>query len=282
MRKFRFLATTALVFGIGAAPTSTQAQAPVAAPQAPAAAPNFTGQWRAGGFEPPPNGRGGVKQHPGFQQRGSRENGRRVAPVPAIADLNDNLLKPWAAARLKETVDKRIAGEIILPARSLCWPNGVPGVIGFGGQIQLLQTQDQVTIHYEEGPEMRRIYLNRPHSQNLAPSWYGESVGHYEGDTLVVDTNGFNDKTVVDDFQTPHSEKMRVIERYRLIDNGNTLQVIFTVEDPETFNEAWSGMVRYQRPEPGTKFVEIRCAENNFDVLTGKEYPLPKATKLDF
>ena len=261
---------------------SAETPTPVAK-SAVAQVPDFSGNWRGGNFQPPVSGHPGVRQDPRFKQRGTHlPNGQRQAPVPAVGDPTDPLLTPWAAAELKKISDRRAKGELILPARSLCWPNGVPGVIGFGGAPRFVQTMDQVMIYYEEGPEMRRIYLNVPHSQNLRPSWYGESVGHYEVDTLVVDTIGLNDKTAVDDYLTPHTQAMHVVERYHLVDDGKTLEVQFTVDDPGAFNEPWSGLVRYRRAAPDAKFVEIRCAENNFDVTTGKEYPLPRATNIDF
>ena len=71
---------------------------------------------------------------------------------------------------------------------------------------------------------MRHIYLNVPHSENPKPSWYGKSVGHYEGDALVIDTVGFNDKTFIDNFRTPHSDKLHAIERLRLVEGGKFLK----------------------------------------------------------
>ena len=68
--------------------------------------------------------------------------------------------------------------------------------------------------------------MNVPHSKNPKPSWYGESVGHYEGDELVVDTIGLNDKTFVDNYRTPHTDQIHVVERFKLIEDGKTLQAV--------------------------------------------------------
>ena len=87
-----------------------------------------------------------------------------------------------------------------------------------------------------------RIYLDVPHSANVKPSWYGESVGHYEGDTLVVDTIGLNDKTYVDNFLTPHTNKLHVVERFRMTDAGRTLEVRFHVEDEGAFTTPWDAV----------------------------------------
>lgn len=283
MSKFVSMTGAALILGAAVA-ISVPAPAQTVGTSAPAV-PDFSGLWQGRrGAAPEPSGRLGVQQHPDHERRGSRgEGGVRQAPLPAIADTTDSLLQPWVAAALKDIGDRRAAGEIILPARSLCWPNGVPAIIELGGTpLQFLQTQDQVTIHRLEGPEVRHIYLNVPHSENVTPSWYGESVGHYEGNTLVVDTIGLNDRTVVDDFQTPHTEALHVVERYTLLEDGETIEIQYTVEDPEAFTEQWTGAHTLQRVTREPVFEELYCAENNFDVLTGGEYPLPTATKLDF
>jgi hypothetical protein len=129
---------------------------------------------------------------------------------------------------------------------------------------------------------MRRIYLNVPHSANPAPSWYGESVGHYEGgDTLVVDTIGFNDKTFVDSYRTPHTAQLHVIERFKLIDGGNTMEVSFTVVDPGAFNAPWSGTRNRVRVQRGALEENI-CAEDTENFFNHDIEPLPTALRPDF
>jgi hypothetical protein len=99
--------------------------------------------------------------------------------------------------------------------------------------IQMLQQQDQVTILYSNPDhEVRRVRLNQPHPAQVTPSWYGDSVGHYEGDTLVVDTIGLNDKTFVDNYRTPHTEKLHVVERWTLLDGGKTLEANVSTSRP--------------------------------------------------
>jgi len=248
-----------------------------------AAIPDLSGLWIAGGFDPPLTGRGGVRMHPEYIQRGTRdENRNRQNPIPPIADLSDPILKPWAVERLRPIVERRIAGEIIPEARSQCLPMGTPMLISEGGPRLILQTADRVTIVNEELPEVRHIYLNAAHPENIVPSWYGEAVGHYEDGALAVTTIGISAKTWVDDFLTPHTEAMRVSERYTLLEDGDSIEVSFTVEDPETFNEPWSGIVFYERAPEGREFQEIRCSEYNYDVFTGQTLPMPTATKLDF
>jgi len=207
-------------------------------------------------------------------------NGAARQPTFRIADLSNPNLKPWVKERMRKDIDELLAGKkSAFTPQSSCVPAGVPFFMGYGGPDPLvfLQTPKQVWIAWREDNQTRRIYMDVPHSASLKPSWYGESVGHYEGDTLVVDTIGLNEKTVVDVYRTPHTEKLHVVERWRLIDGGKMLQAIFTVEDPDAFYEPWSGMRRYRRvtQEPYEKI----CAENNTNLF---DYRIPVAEKPDF
>jgi hypothetical protein len=157
--------------------------------------------------------------------------------------------------------------------------------------MQILQTADKVVLLYVRDSLTRHVYLDQPHTANLKPGWFGESVGHYEGDTLVVDTVGENDRTYTDRFFTPHSEKIHVIERYKVSADRKTLQVGLAVEDPETFTTPWSAQVTYKADR--TPYEETICAENNRGFEEGLisevnripgPYPitLPVAAKPDF
>ena len=207
-------------------------------------------------------------------------NGTAKQPTFRIADLSNPNLKPWVKERMRKDIDELLAGKkSAFTPQSSCVPAGVPFFMGYGGPDPLvfLQTPKQVWIAWREDNQTRRIYMDVPHSASLKPSWYGESVGRYEGDTLVVDTIGLNDKTFVDVYRTPHTEKLHVVERWRLIDGGKMLQAIFTVDDPDAFYEPWSGMRRYRRvaQEPYEKI----CAENNSNLF---DYHIPVAEKPDF
>jgi hypothetical protein len=147
--------------------------------------------------------------------------------------------------------------------------------------ILILQTAKQVTMINHGGPEVRRIYLDIPHSANPKPSWYGESVGHYEGgDTLVVDTIAISTKTFIDNYRTPHTDQLHVIERYKLVDGGKAIEVRISVDDPGAFTTQWSAVQRFRRVPHG--WTEDICAENNFDFLQYDVAPLPQAAKPDF
>jgi len=179
---------------------------------------------------------------------------------------------------MKKDVDEVLAGKIAYTPGQSCKPYGVPTFWLSGGPFMFLQTAKEVKIIQEGDNLARRIHLNVPHSANPKPSWYGESIGRYEGDTLVVDTIGQNTKTFVDNYRTPHTEKLHVIERIRKIDDGKTLEIHITVEDPDTFNQSWQTVRRFRRAtEP--EFYEDICQEGNFNLF---DYGIPTAAKPDF
>jgi hypothetical protein len=232
-------------------------------------------------FIPPESGPGPVmseKDHP-YIPNGQGEVSYR------IADLSNPILQPWAAERMKKPNEEVRAGKIPFTADSRCWPGGVPGfdIYARVRPIYFLQTPKEITIIEESDMQVRRIYLNVPHSANPAPSWYGESVGHYEGDELVVDTIGLNDKTFVDSYRTPHTTKMHVVERFKMLEGGKILQALITVDDPGAFNTPWSAIQRWKRRE-GDTIIELICAENPTDFFHNETEagPIPQAEKPDF
>jgi hypothetical protein len=204
-------------------------------------------------------------------------NGVGKQPTFRIADLTNPNLTPWAKGRMKKDNDEVLAGKVAFTPGSSCMPAGVPGFMGYGGPnpTYFLQTAKEVWIIHSE--QVRRVYMDVPHSANPKPSWYGESVGHYEADTLVIDTIGQNIKSFVDVYRTPHTEKLHVVERWRIIDGGKMMEATFTVDDPEAFYEPWTGMRRYRRVEQEP--YEKICAENNTNLF---DYHMPMAEKLDF
>src|SRR6266404_7387020 len=199
-------------------------------------------------------------------------------PTYRIADLSNPNLKPWVKERMKKDNDEVLAGKIAFTARSSCRPAGVPAFVTYAVRpVYFIQTPRQVLMIYSGDAQVRRIYLDVPHSENPKPSWYGESVGHYEGDTLVIDTIAQNTKTVVDPYRTPHSEKLHVIERWQMTEEGKGLEVVFRVDDPDTFYQPWWGKRRYRRVQEA--MLEDVCAENNQHLF---DYHIPAAAKPDF
>jgi hypothetical protein len=207
-------------------------------------------------------------------------NGTGRQPTYRIADLSNPNLKPWVKEIMKKDNDEVLAGKIAFTPSQSCMPSGVPGFLALAGNMNpywFLQTPKEVWIMRSADSQVRRIYLDVPHSSNPKPSWYGESVGHYEGDTLVVDTIGLNAKTYVDTYRTPHTEKLHVVERWRMVNDRRGMEATFTVEDPDTYYEPWSGMRRFRRV--AQQYAEDICAENNQHLF---EYKIPIASKPDF
>jgi hypothetical protein len=206
---------------------------------------------------------------------------RRIGAQPTfrVADLGNPNIKPWAKEIMKRENEKVLAGGIGYTPRSSCMPAGVPAFMLFPvvEPIFFVQSPKVVLMIFTGDAQIRHVYLDVPHSAHPKPSWYGESVGHYEDDTLVIDTIGFNDKTYVDNFRTPHSDKLHVVERWKLADD-KTMRVTFTVEDPDTFNEPWTATYSFHRIERPLDDEEV-CAENNTLLF---DYHIPVADKADF
>jgi hypothetical protein len=121
-----------------------------------------------------------------------------------------------------------------------------------------------------------------PHSANPNRQRYGEPRRPCEnGDTLVVDTIGQNDKTYVDNYRTPHTTQLHVVERFRLIDGGKTIEVNIHVEDPGAFTTPWNAIQRYRQTQGGP-MEEMVCAENNAEYFGYDVVPLLQAKTPDF
>jgi len=196
-----------------------------------------------------------------------------------IGDLSNPNLKQWVKDAMKKDNDEIDHGKIAFQARSSCLPSGVPNIFLPGNPLLIIQTPKVVLMIKEGGQEVRHIYLNVPHSANVKPSWYGESVGHYEGDTLVVDTIGLNAKTFLDNYRTPHTDKLHVTERWRLIENGAKLEILLSIDDPDTFNQPFQELRQYDRV---TRVLsEDICSENNLNPF-GIDYQTPVADRPDF
>ena len=249
------------------------------------AIPNFTDPehgWLLNGgidFRPIPGQQAPISFDPAYPLRGE---GNQRGVMERMADAENPNLKEWAKEVSRKFNQDVLDGHRAFSSQSRCWPGGTPGQLLFPAEpIFFIQTPKEVWIIWQRQQEIRRIYLNVPHSQNLKPSWFGESVGHYENGELVVDTIGFLDKhefDFVDNWHTPHTKDMHVVERFKLIDDGKGLQATVTVDDSGTFNKPWSGTARWRKVDQGP-MLETICAENNvaFEQLFGlKEYPMPE------
>ena len=201
-----------------------------------------------------------------------------------VADLSNPILQPWTIPSMKKANDAVLAGKVPFGARERCWPVGVPGFVAYSlvEPFYFYQMPDKVVVIVQNGPEVRHIYLNTTHSKHVKPSWYGESVGHYEnGDTLVIDTIGVSPKSYTDNYRTPHTDQIHVVERWKLAADGQTVDVSVFVEDPGAFTTPWSAVQRWRRVETAP-IQPVVCNENNGDFFSHGLVPLPEAAKADF
>jgi hypothetical protein len=290
---------------------AAMAAIPVAAGAA-ASIPDFGGVWDhpgLPGFEPLASG-------PTSLVNLARREGNVSNNMQLVGDYKNPILKPEAAATVKKFGEMSLAHIGYPTPRNQCWPGGVPFEFTNNG-LMMLQKPDEILIIYRGGPQVRHVRMNQSHPVNVTPSWYGDSVGHYEGDTLVVDTVGvkIGPYAMVDWYGTPHSPALHVVERYRLLDyaaakdglarnakenfigdfrrnpndTGKHLQLYFTVDDPNVFTTPWSATVTYGRvnPLPGrvsriSEWEENVCAENPLKYGTERDAQVPAATKADF
>ena len=165
------------------------------------------------GVEPPASGPGPVLN------KSRRPNGTGNSSQ-FVGDYTNPILKPEAAEVVKKHGEISLSGLTYPTPSNRCWPSGVPYIF-FQPGMQMLQQPHQIVFLYLRDHEVRQVRLNQPHPAQVTPSWYGDSVGHYEGDTLVIDTVGVKTDrpfAMVDMYGTPYSKALHVVERYRLID----------------------------------------------------------------
>lgn len=233
-------------------------------------------------YIPPAVGPGPVKYDPAHPFIPT-DPASSIQPTYRVADLNSPILQPWAKEQMKKANDEVFAGKIPFVARERCWPAGTPAfVLEPPFNITLfIDTPKEILIVHQNDFQFRHVYMNVPHTKNPKPSWTGESVGQYEGDTLVVDTIGLNDKTFVDNYRTPHTVQMHVVERFRFINDGKVLEDEITVDDPGAFTTPWKAIQRWNRTNRGP-MEELSCSENNEGLFDYDVKPIPQAKTPDF
>jgi hypothetical protein len=275
-----------------------------------AAMPDFSGRWgrNAFNYEPLPEGPQPVVNLARLPD-GTSNLGQLVG------DYRNPILKPATAEMVKKKGEISIGGQAYPDASNQCRPYNPPFTLAMQLGLEMLQKKDGLTIIYNQDDQVRRVRLNDTHPANLKPTPMGDSVGHYEGDTLVIDTVGIKTGpyAMVDRYGSPVSEGLHVIERYRLIDGAAAkeaqdryekfdgrvggepgamvldpdttikgLQVQVTVEDPNVFTAPWSAFVTYRRMATSWPWREQVCAENPNEYYADRWVGLPKADAPDF
>src|SRR5229473_6419158 len=186
-------------------------------PQNIASIPDFSGIWAHPyfpGFEPPASGPGPIVN----KSRRARDGVGNANQF--VGDYANPILMPQAAEVVRKHGEISLRGETYPTPSNQCWPSGVPYIF-FQHGMQMLQLPDKIVFLYLRNHESRDVRLNQPHPAHVTPSWYGDSVGHYEGNTLVIDTVGIKigPFSMVDMYGTPYSTSLHVVERYQLLDS---------------------------------------------------------------
>src|SRR6266571_2583018 len=258
-------------------------------------------------FEPPASGPGPITNLSRWAEQRPAGPGGSAALPPSeagisnydqlVGDYRSPILQPWAAAVVKRFGEISLAGITFPNPSNQCWPFPMPFLYK-QATVQLIQQPHRILMLYSGNSEVRRVRLNEPHPSPLKPSWYGDSVGHYEGDALVIDTVGVKTDrpyAMIDLFGTPYTKSLHIVERYRLLDyddvkdaiernikenwlfmgdvfsnhRGKFLQVHLTVEDGGAFTMAWTATLTYV-PGPN-RWSESVCAENRRRYYESKE-----------
>jgi hypothetical protein len=164
-------------------------------------------------------------------------------------------------------------GSIEDTARTLCTPDGVPRLLETPYPFQIVQTRGQVTIIYEMNHAIRLVDMTKPlasdETLSILPYYDGHSAGRWDGDTLVIQTAGFNAKTFIDATGAPHSEDMQVTERLRILDGGKQLEDVVTIEDPANYTRPFSARFVYDH-HPELRLQDYVCGEAHRDLSTVK------------
>jgi hypothetical protein len=313
-RNLLFVATLTMTAASPAVGQTPSPAAEVQAAQSAAPIPDISGFWThaALGFESPISGPGPVRN------LSRLKFGANIGASDfnsLVGDYRNPILQPWAAEVVKRFGEISLSGRAFPDPDNQCLVNPVPYIF-WNFEIEMLQLPGRAIILYPHDQDRREVRLNQPHPAKITPSAHGDSIGHYQGDTLVVDTVGVKLRkyAMVDRFGTPYTEALHIVERYRLLDyeaakeaderahkewprnaayaadpnyRGKGLQLEFTVEDPGAFTMPWKGMITYLR-SAHTSWEERVCAENVQHYYGGDHYfsdkdaRIPTADKPDF
>ena len=207
----------------------------------------------------PPDFTGAWDQYRGG--RGANADPKLTPPAAGPLVLKPEYLKPYEERRALEAAATQ-RGEALATQGAQCVPYGMPTMMAVATYpIEILQTANQVTIITEAFSEVRRIYLDRPQEKidDVAPGYYGRSVGRWEGDTLVVDTVGI--KPTVNGYRgMPHSDQMRISERIRMV-GPDVMHDEITINDPVVLEKPVTYTLAYKRA-PKYEMVEFVCDNN--------------------
>ena len=199
------------------------------------------------------------------KQLGADGNGTSLN-VASLRDMDGNPieLQPWAAEIVSKRLQDAKEGHPFAHTKSRCLPAGLPKSMDPPNSLpmQILINPGQITILFEEFNDFRIVHMSGQHPapDDLDPSFFGHSIGHWEGKTLVIDSVGFTTETTIDSFGMPHSEDMHIVERIRRT-GPTTLEDLLTIEDPKAFKKPWK-MLSVFRTRPGLGLMEYYCVND--------------------
>jgi len=202
-----------------------------------------------------------------WEQYGEFDFPKYLINVTADMKPNEVPMQPWAAA----LVEKRAANHSVDHPGSRCLPSGIPEKDAVPAPIKIVQTPDVMVLLYESRTIFRQIFTDgRPLPKDPQPAWQGYSIGHWEGDTMVVDTRDFRDDSWLDMAGHPGTEQLHVIERFTR-PNFGSMAIDITVDDPKAYTRSWSLRENFHLL-PDADLIEHICEENNKDPqhLVGK------------
>ena len=217
----------------------------------------------------------------------SKSGEKPAGPVPRTPDGKPDLSglwqRPYVPDMSKTTKDQIGTPELPFTEAGLkawksydaangdytgsCLPFGLMRSMNSPDPIQIMQSPTYVALLYEQNTWFHVIPIGKQHHQGATPTWFGDSVGHWEGDTFVVDTVNFNGRTRLDTIGHPHSDALHVIERFTRTD-GKHIAYEVTIDDPKTFTKTWTNQ-RIFTLRPDWEIMEYSCEENNKDLYDG-------------
>jgi hypothetical protein len=269
--------------------------------------PDFAGFWGRNSFDPEAPDSG-----PGPLQNIKRLPNGTGDPQALVGDYHSPILRPEAAAIVKKQGDVSLSGDAFADPSNRCGAYSPPFTFAMQLGFQMLEAKDHITILYNQDDQVRRVRMNAKHPARVTPSAMGDSVGQWDGDTLVIDTVGvkLGPLTMADRYGAPVSKDLHVIERYRLVDAaeakagaekhekangrlgggpgampvdtsyGKGLELKFTIDDPTYYTTPWSAQVHYLHTK--LDWQEQVCAENFYEPYHGRYADIPAAPKPDF
>lgn len=270
--------------------------------------PDFAGRWQRNAMDPelPASGPGPLVNLRRPMDDHTPNGGGD--PLPLVGDYMNPILKPAAAAVVKKAGELSLGGRINPDPSNQCQPFSPPYAFTIELGVEFVWNGDELLMLYPQDDQVRHVRMNSTHPAKVIPSAMGDSVAHFDGDTLVIDTIGvrLSRVSMVDRYGTPMSPAMHLVERYRLVDVNDAkaalarhirragqagafpvdpksdkgLQLTYKVEDPEVFTTPWTAQITYLRSlQPWSEQI---CAENIVEYWPGENIAVPRANKPEF